>query len=249
MNNDSVSFESYQDMAEYYFEYIDNKPFNADYERPGLISILPDVEGKNVFDAGCAAGWYTEWLNKNGADVTAVDFSPNMVKMAKKRVGEKANIIQADLNDPLDFLEDKSQDIILSSLTLHYIKNWDDVMKEFHRILQPGGYLVFSVHHPFMDYTYFNRENYFEIALLQDTWNTPYGKIDIEFYRRPLSEITRPVSENGFIIEKIDEPMPTDKFKEKLPEKYERLKRKPQFLFIRSRKELCDAKIKKRKLL
>jgi SAM-dependent methyltransferase len=47
-------------------------------------------------------------------------------------------------NHDLDYF-----DIILSSLTLHYIKNWDDVFKEFNRILKVNEVFVFSVHHPF----------------------------------------------------------------------------------------------------
>ncbi|MFP4050847.1 MAG: class I SAM-dependent methyltransferase [Thermoplasmata archaeon] len=234
-NKDSVSYESYQEMAEYYYEKVDEKPFNAYYERPGLIELLPDVDGKKVLDAGCAAGWLTDWLVKHGADVTAVDFSPNMVEMTKKRVGDKAKVVQADLNEPLDFLEDESIEIIISSLTLHYLKDWDRVMKEFSRILVDEGKLAFSVHHPFMDYSYFDVDDYFEIKLLQDEWGEP--KVKVEFYRRPLSEIIRPVTENGFVIEKITEPMPNDKFKEKNLEAYERLTKKPQFLFVRARKE------------
>jgi hypothetical protein len=53
---DSVSLQSYEDMAEYYFSYVDQKPFNAYYERPATLSLLPDVTGKRVVDAGCAAG-------------------------------------------------------------------------------------------------------------------------------------------------------------------------------------------------
>lgn len=84
INKDSVSFNSYQNMAEHYFEYVDTKPFNAYYERPATISLLPDVKDKKVLDAGCAAGWYTKWLLDKGAAVIAVDFSPNMIEMTKK---------------------------------------------------------------------------------------------------------------------------------------------------------------------
>ena len=234
-NNDSISFESYQKMAEYYYKKVDEKPFNAYYERPGLIELIPDVEGKSVLDAGCAAGWFTQWLIEHGADVTAVDFSPNMIEMTRKRVDDKANIIQADLNEPLDFLEDASLDIIISSLTLHYLKDWDRVMKEFNRILVDEGKLVFSVHHPFMDYSYFDVDDYFKIKLLKDRWGEP--EIEVEFYRRPLSEIIRPVTKNGFVIEKITEPMPTEMFKKEFPEAYERLTKNPQFLFVRAEKE------------
>ena len=66
-------------MAEYYFKYVDIKPFNAYYERPATISLLPQVRDQKVLDAGCAAGWYTKWLLEKGASVIALDFSPNMI--------------------------------------------------------------------------------------------------------------------------------------------------------------------------
>ncbi len=114
MHRQSVSHDSYEAMAEYYFRDIDNKPYNAHYERPATLSLLPEVEGKSVVDAGCAAGWYTELLLRMGAKVTAVDFSARMIEMTRRRVGTRARLIQADLNEPLEFLEDASQDVILS---------------------------------------------------------------------------------------------------------------------------------------
>ncbi|RKD30604.1 class I SAM-dependent methyltransferase [Thermohalobacter berrensis] len=231
-----ISYDSYEKLAEYYFKHVDNKPFNAYYERPGTLALLPDVNNKRVLDAACAAGWYTEWLIEHGAKVTAIDFSPKMIEMTRKRVGDRAEIIRTDLNRPLDFLEDKNFDLVISSLTLHYIKNWNNVMKEFNRILKPSGYLVFSVHHPFMDFTVFNRENYFAIELLDDEWDTHEGKVKVQFYRRPLKDIISPVIKSGFMIEKLDEPMPTEEFKRKQPESYQRLTKRPQFLFLRCKK-------------
>lgn len=156
--------------------------------------------------------------------------------MTKKRVGNRAQIIRADLNNPLDFIKNESIDIVLSSLTLHYIKNWDTVMSEFNRILKKNGQLIFSVHHPFMDFTVFNKENYFLTELLDDEWNTNNGKVKVQFYRRPLSKIIKSVIDSGFVIVKLLEPMPTEQFKSKQPKIYDRLTKKPQILFIRAKK-------------
>ncbi len=199
---DSVSLNSYEEMAEYYFHDVDQKPFNAYYERPATLSLLPDVAGKKVLDAGCAAGWYTQWLLENGAEVTALDFSPNMIEMTQKRVGNRAEIIRADLNEPLNFIANESKHIVLSSLTLHYLKDWTLVLNEFYRVLVKDGLLIFSVHHPFMDFIVFKRENYFLTELLDDEWSTPDGKVKVQFYRRPLSKIVSAVLEAGFLIEK-----------------------------------------------
>lgn len=236
INENSLSFDSYEKMAEYYFECVDTKPFNAYYERPATLSLLPNIAGKKVLDAGCAAGWYSKWLVDKGAEVVAVDFSPSMIEMTKKRIGDKAEIIRADLNEPLTFIEDKSIDVIVSSLALHYIKAWNPVMAEFYRVLKPAGHLVFSVHHPFMDFTHFNKENYFLTEIIEDEWETNTGKVKVQFYRRPLCKIISPVIDAGFIIEKLLEPMPTEKFKELHPKVYGKLTRNPQFLFLRAKK-------------
>lgn len=231
----SISYESYQKLADYYFRHVDTKPFNAYYERPGTLSLLPDVENKTVLDAGCGAGWYTEWLLDHGAKVTSVDFSENMINMTKQRVGNEAEVFTADLNQPLNIQSNK-YDVIVSALTLHYLKDWEGTMQEFNRILKNKGRLIFSVHHPFMDFTLFNCDNYFATELLTDEWETPEGSVEVQFYRRPLNEILKPLYLNGFVIEKIIEPMPTEEFRKVLPKKYERLTKRPQFLFVRAQK-------------
>lgn len=236
IHRNSISLGSYEQMAEYYYNDVDTKPFNAYYERPATLSLLPCVQGKKVVDAGCAAGWYSQWLLDHGATVTALDFSPRMIEMTKKRVGSKADVIQADLNNPLSFLPDSSSDIILSSLTLHYLRDWTGIMAEFYRALQQNGYLIFSVHHPFMDFAEFQCDNYFATELLLDEWETPAGKVPVQFYRRPLHEIIAAVLDAGFIIEKVLEPMPTEKFLELQPKTYAQLTKKPHFLFLKARK-------------
>ncbi|GAA0735120.1 class I SAM-dependent methyltransferase [Clostridium oceanicum] len=236
VNKEAISLNSYEQMAEYYFKDVDTKPYNAYYERPATVSLIPKVKGKKVLDAGCAAGWYTKYLLEKGAAVTALDFSPQMIEMTKKRVGDSAKIIRADLNEPLSFIHDQSMDVVLSSLALHYIENWDGVLGEFNRVLKKEGQIIISVHHPFMDFTVFNRENYFLTELLDDEWDTPSGKVKLQFYRRPLSKIIMSIIDSGFTIEKLLEPMPTEEFKNKLPDAYHRLTKKPQFLFIRARK-------------
>lgn len=235
MHKESVSLDSYEEMAEYYLHVVDTKPYNAYYERPATLSLLPEVKGKSVVDAGCAAGWYTEWLLGQGASVTALDFSPKMIEMTRRRVGDRAELVCADLNEPMDFIADKSTDLVLSSLALHYLKDWTMVMRESHRILKPDGRFVFSVHHPFMDFTVFQRDNYFLTELLEDEWDVNKAKVKVQFYRRPISSIISSLLHAGFIIEELLEPMPTEEFRQALPDAYEKLLRKPQFLFIRAR--------------
>jgi hypothetical protein len=87
-----------------------------------------------------------------------------------------------------------------------------------------------------MEFMQFNRENYLDIELLEDKWTMGEEKIKVQFFRRPLSKLLQPLIDNGFAIENIMESEPTEKFKEKLPEVYERLLMRPAFLFIKAKK-------------
>jgi ubiquinone/menaquinone biosynthesis C-methylase UbiE len=107
------------------------------------------------------------------------------------------------------------------------------VFREFHRVLKPEGVLVFSTHHPFMDWIYHKTGNYFTREIVEDEWEK-IGKI--KFYRRPLTLISQDLAAAGFVIERLLEPQPTEMFRQKSPAMYEKLTKNPQFLFIRARK-------------
>jgi SAM-dependent methyltransferase len=235
IHKDTVSIKSYDEMAKYYENYVDTKPWNAHYERPAVLSLLPEIKGKKILDAGCAGGWYTEYLLDRGADVTAIDVNKNMVEITQKRVQNRCPVVQADLNNRLDFLKDNSFDIVLASLVLHYLKDLANAFAEFGRILKTDGELIFSIHHPIMEFIYFKREHYMAVELLEDKWRMGEEKIKVEFYRKPISKILQPLIDNGFYIENILEEPPKE-FKEKLPEAYEQSLKRPNFLFIKARK-------------
>jgi SAM-dependent methyltransferase len=233
-----IPFNDYEAFAEAYLTRTDSNSHNAYYERPAMFSLLSNVKSKRVLDAGCAGGAYSEWLVNHSADVVAIDISTMMVQLTKQRLKNRGQVFQADLSKPLTFLNDNSFDIVLSSLTLHYLRDWEGVLKEFHRILLPGGLLLFSTHHPFMDFQFFEQGDYFATELLEDSWqgygNTP---VRVRFYRRPLSAMTNVLTNAGFVIKQIVEPRPTEECKRLYPKDYEKLSTKPWFLIILAQKD------------
>ncbi len=52
-----------------------------------ILSRIPeDLSGARILDAGCGTGLMTEELAKRGANVLAVDISPSLIRIAKKRL-------------------------------------------------------------------------------------------------------------------------------------------------------------------
>jgi SAM-dependent methyltransferase len=237
MNDKPIALEAYEILAEAYAAVVDTKPHNAYYDRPATLSLLPEVRGKRVLDAACGPGVYAEWLLSHGAEVVAVDASPKMVELARRRLGEALDIRQADLSRPLNFLEDESFDVVLSPLTMEYIEDWHGTFGEFYRVLRPGGHFVLSVTHPFFDYTYFDSNNYFETELVGSEWRGFNAvKVHMPSFRRSLEATLNPIIEAGFRLDKLLEPRPTEEFKEADPKNYLELLERPSFLCIRARK-------------
>ena len=230
-----IALAAYDALAESYAALVDTKPHNAYYERPATLSLLPDVSGKRVLDAGCGPGVYAEWLAGRGAEVVAVDVNEKMIHLARERLGTSVQVIQADLARPLDFLADRSFDLVLSPLALDYVRDWRAVFGEFHRLLRPGGHLVFSTGHPAADFfVHHDAGNYFETELVDYEWTGFGTPVRVPFYRRPLGEVINPLLEAGFALERLLEPTPTAEFREKLPEDYAELTRRPGFLCVRA---------------
>jgi SAM-dependent methyltransferase len=237
MNNKPVALDAYEALADSYAAAIETKPHNAYYERPATLSLLPEVRGRRVLDAGCGPGVYSEWLIAHGATVVAVDASPKMVELSRQRLGPAADVRQADLSQPLTFLESSSFDLVLSPLVLEYIEDWNGAFAEFHRVLRPAGHIVFSVGHPFFDYLYFKSDDYFATELVGTVWKGfAEARVYMPSFRRSLSATLNPLLEAGFRLERVLEPQPTDEFKAADPKDYEELSRRPCFLCIRAQK-------------
>jgi SAM-dependent methyltransferase len=237
---------SYDAIADDYARGVDSAPYNALYERPATLSLIPDVKGMHILDAGCGSGWYCEQLLNRGATVTAIDGSTRMLTYAEKRLstsgfldGENARgspriVLRAhDLADPLDFIADETVDGVISPLVLHYLCSWRSTLSEFARVLRPNGWLVLSTHHPATEAQRFKTKRYFEIEPVEDLWKW-LGKVRL--YRRPLSEITESLADTGFVIERLLEARPTDEFRRLHGRSYERILRRPEFLHIRARR-------------
>jgi len=236
MNKKPLAYDAYQELAESYAAHIDTKPHNAYYERPAMLSMLPDVQGLRVLDAGCGPGAYAEQLVARGAVVVGCDASDRMLELAQKRLGNTVDLRRLDLTQPLTSFADEEFDLINAPLCLDYIEDWQTLFVEFLRILKPTGYLLFSCGHPAFDADYFETRDYFSVEFVQCIWRGFGINVNMPSYRRSLEKIMMPVINAGFIFDRIHEPLPTQDFKNADPIRYQSLMHRPGFLCVRARK-------------
>jgi len=233
----SISNDAFDKLADAYSAQTETKPHNAYYERPATISLIEEVDGRDILDAGCGAGFYSKWLLDRGARVVAIDASENMLLHARKRTENRAAYYHANLEENLSFLDAESFDGILSALAIGYVRDQNALFAEFSRLLRAGGWFVFSTEHPFFSYRYFKLENYYETQEVSCYWTGFGGQVCMPGYYNSLSTICDALSKNGFVIETMIEPKPTEEFRAADPEKYERLMKFPHFMCLKARKK------------
>ncbi|MFN0069928.1 MAG: class I SAM-dependent methyltransferase [Chloroflexota bacterium] len=119
-------------------------------EAPPMQAALGDVRGRTVVDLGCGTGRHALWCARNGARVTGVDFSTEMMARARSRLqGQDASFVVHDMHQALPF-RDGTFDCAISALVLEHIHELEPFFSEMRRVLRPQGRAVISTLHPAM---------------------------------------------------------------------------------------------------
>jgi ubiquinone/menaquinone biosynthesis C-methylase UbiE len=206
---------------------------------PAFFDMLPDVAGLKGLDIGCGEGHNTRLLAKAGARVTAFDVAENFVAHAREvesaepgsaeRLGVEYGVASAV---QLPFGDD-SFDFATAFMSFMDIPEIDLVFSEALRVLKPGGFLQFSITHPCFDTPH--RRNlrdangvtyalevgdYFrnldgEIAEWLFGAAPPHVKQGLRRFRAPrftrtISQWLNLIIDTGFILDRIEEPRPSD---------------------------------------
>ncbi len=162
----------------------------------------------------------------------ALDREPRMAELTRQRVGERARVAVAELEQPLHMVPTSRMDMVVASLVLHYIADWRPVLDELHRCLVPGGALVFSIHHPITGWIRSQHADYHRTERITEDWDWDGQPVTGTLYRRPLSAIFGPLRQAGFTIDIVDEPHPHTDIVD--PTTATILNTQPVFLFVRA---------------
>jgi ubiquinone/menaquinone biosynthesis C-methylase UbiE len=164
-----------------------------------------------------------------GAFVTGIDFSPNMIKLAK-RMSTFCNIdyLVGSATDLSRFFSENQFDLIISFMVLCSVKDISSFFRNAHKILNDCGELYFLTAHPCFRQ---RKTNYLKNRgiLITDYFNKKenlikwdFGKFErnrMEDIRYPwnLGDYINGIADAGFVIKEVVEPKPTQAAIDQLP--------------------------------
>ena len=238
--DNEIFFEGYRKIRQ--------KESNANdlFEIPALLSMMPDLKWKRVLDLGCGYGEHCKMFVDRGAErVVGIDISKKMLEIAKT---ENSDPKIEYRNMPMENINTLNEpfDVVVSSLALHYVEDFVGVAKSVYHLLDQGGIFLFSQEHPLVTChsrgsrwtkdengkkLHLNLSNYGISGERTTTWFVD----DLKIYHRTFSEIINTLTEVGFSIERMIEPLPSEALLEQYPE-HRDLFHKPDFLLLKVRK-------------
>lgn len=239
--DNEVFFENYKKLRANPLSY------NEIVEFPEIKRQLPDVQDKKVLDVGCGFGHLLKYIKTlQPKSVSGIDLSRKMIEECKKDTGlSDALFYQGDILET-EFKE--TFDLIVSSLALHYVEDFNQLAKKLNHLLEEGGTLLFTMEHPIQTASmsenivgkdeeglYMRLDHYFNESKRTIYWNG--ADYNVSKFHHKLDTIINSLIQNGFTIEYLkdlgDSPEVRKNFNEK---KVHKLQTFPPFLLVKAKK-------------
>jgi 2-polyprenyl-3-methyl-5-hydroxy-6-metoxy-1,4-benzoquinol methylase len=158
-----AEIDRFNETAETYFSSLTNwdfhlaKPFSNPEETPTLLKSVSVVleamklaPGLRVLEFGAGTGWLSSWLTEMGCQAILLDVSPTALKIAEELYRRRPPSNERPAPEFLVFdgrrinLPDASVDRVICFDAFHHAANPDAVIREFARVLKPGGIAAFA---------------------------------------------------------------------------------------------------------
>ena len=103
-----------------------------------IIYKLGQFSFTKLLDVGCGTGNLLSLIySKFNVEIAGIDLSPNMLEIARNKLGENADLRLGD-SENLPF-ENETFDIVTCTDSFHHYPNPENVLAEFKRVLKPKG--------------------------------------------------------------------------------------------------------------
>lgn len=194
---------------------------------PSLESLLDVQPGQHILDIACGNGLTSRRLATLGAQVTAFDFSANLIEKAKARSTDYVSqitysVIDATNDSQLLSLGEGIYDSALSNMALFDMADIETLFRTLPKLLKPKGIFVFSITHPcFNNASSMHTMEEFDDGEVKTIYSikisrymTHYHSLGLAlrnqpkpqmYFERPLQYYLKLGFQNGFVLDGFEE--------------------------------------------
>ena len=109
---------------------------------PKVMQFITPIPHNSILDVGCGPGNLLANLDSLGTKLYGSDISPEMIRRAKERLGDRAELKVAD-SEHLPW-PDNNFDVVISTDSFHHYPSPEAVLREMGRVLVSKGHLVIA---------------------------------------------------------------------------------------------------------
>lgn len=203
----SSDLELWEASAEAWLSFVQNDVNRTRILDPVVLEMCGSMWGKRVLDVGCGEGRFSRKLATRGADVIGIDPTETFLQAARS-LDPLGDYVLGYANN-LQF-RDASIDAAVYYLSLCDLEDLDGAMREAGRVIRPGGHIVIADLHPLLGRgewkeDSYNLRGYIEPASEVYEWSG----LKVRNYHRPFSVWANSLSQAGFVMENLAEPVPS----------------------------------------
>lgn len=175
-------------------QYDSNQNTTRDLEGIALREQCKNISFNTVLEIGCGTGKNTQWFAEKANSITCVDFSGEMLALAKLKVPQgRVEFIKADITHSWTFGKEKF-DLVSFSLVLEHIQNLDFIFEQTSKSLKTKGRVYIGELHPYKQY-----------AGSKARFTTEEGTQTVPCHNHHISEFIRAAKKHGLTLENIEE--------------------------------------------
>jgi 2-polyprenyl-3-methyl-5-hydroxy-6-metoxy-1,4-benzoquinol methylase len=193
---------------------------------PAIERLLEVKPGQTVLDIACGNGLLSRRLAALGAQVTAFDFSPKLIKAAKQRSRQGSlityHVLDATDEQALLAFGTGHFDSAMSNMALFDMAEIEPLFHATSKLLKPGGTFVFTLMHPafnnpsstLMAEEWDNGELHTRFAVKTHRYQTAFQARGLAlrnqpkpqwYFHRPLQEYLNLGFRYGFVLDGFEE--------------------------------------------
>ena len=182
-----------------------------------MLDALGNVRGKRALDIGCGEGRFSRLLAELGTEVTGIDLTEPLIERARSLAVGGDSYVMGDA-ETLDGIADESFDLAVSYIVLVDLLDYGASIEAAYRVLKPGGRFIVCNVHPMrsaVPYGWVNLAGRKLFYAVDDYWDEGprefpwWGKNFVNMHRT-LSSYVNAFLDAGFVLEGLDEPVPSE---------------------------------------